>query len=316
MAGDTSDTADDTSDMADDSAIASDTNAPASDTSAPAEQTSTSIVSDSHLKDVFPILNLPREIRDMIYDRLLDKVAIRAWSYGINFEALYRTKNSPMSAISETPTQGVPKWLSSNKQIMNEGLEQLYHQAEFTIMRDVRSGSKGTDRSGVISIGQAKNVILYYCSMNLRPHIELEGERRQRVILTDVSLLSKIISGLERHPSVPRCLTLNMYLSTYLSPSLHNSLSDDHEINEVHADIGILNQLPHGLSSITFDIESYPQSPEEITQYKRMMAALSPEFKKIGSALVLGTGQHTTENESFEVKRFLWRRAIKVTSTD
>jgi hypothetical protein len=84
----------------------------ASDTSAPANKTSTSIIPDSKPQDIFSILDLPRAIRDMIFDRLLNKVIIRAQSYNIKLQASY---GSTRSAIGNMMTQGLPKWLSTNK---------------------------------------------------------------------------------------------------------------------------------------------------------------------------------------------------------
>jgi hypothetical protein len=71
-------------------------------------------VSDSPVKteNAFPILALPREIRDMIYDRLFDKVIIQARSYGMKFRAAYGSEGSGFRIMT---TQGLPKWLSSNR---------------------------------------------------------------------------------------------------------------------------------------------------------------------------------------------------------
>jgi hypothetical protein len=101
-----------------------------------------------------------------------------------------------------------------------------------------------------------------------------------------------------------------------ISQTLANRLlSDDHE---VQADIGVLNRLPHGLSSITFDIMSYSWSPEEINSVQAYDARTFSKIKKFGLALVHGPGQHidTTEDETLESGEFRWRRMMEVTSTD
>jgi hypothetical protein len=78
---------------------------------------------------------------------------------------------------------------------MKEGLEQLYHQAKFTLMWASRPDSKGTDKLGVTSIGQAKNLTLFYHGMDMQPVITFHDGHRQHI----GHLLSDIISGLRRH---------------------------------------------------------------------------------------------------------------------
>ncbi|KAF2680336.1 hypothetical protein K458DRAFT_407357 [Lentithecium fluviatile CBS 122367] len=83
---------------------------------------------------------LPREIRDVINEKLWTKAVVRFLQLRIPFGAFYGTIHRAMSLsgslfIPTTNPPGfttkLPVWLQVNRQIIREGLEQLCHQAVF-----------------------------------------------------------------------------------------------------------------------------------------------------------------------------------------
>jgi hypothetical protein len=291
-------------------------------------------------KDTFPILDLPREIRDMIYDRLFRKIVINTRSYGMKFRAVYGMEVSELEASTfmwyRHSIQGLPLWLLSNRQILSEGLEQFHRQADFSYFGNSYQAWKKTGKEGMISISKAKTLDLSrltrHNSTGLKWVLDTDGDRKGKLFIEfkqpyDTEIRN-IVSQLDRYPSVLQDLTMK-FEATYwfhnlwarsLNPIGQNLPAD----SELHTAIGFLDKLPRGLNRVTIGITmadprrdgGWPLSRKMLDSdwRTRVMPVLCTELKRVGLALVLGPGQQITDNETMINDHRQWR-TIQVIST-
>lgn len=102
------------------------------------------------------LLTLPREIRDLIYHEL--------WLHAPDIRLHDQSHCRPIEMTYELdfcgPIQGLPEWLLTSKVILQEGLEQLYRVALWTIQKTIPANHPYSKPNPLAGLAAATNLCL------------------------------------------------------------------------------------------------------------------------------------------------------------